>query len=249
MQAAMLDGFSLDPFTSVDDGFCSAEVGISRRNVAQALVITLVIIVFDERLDLGFQISGQEVVLQQDAVFERLVLTLDLALRLWMERRAANVAHIPFREIVRQIASNIAGAIIFNRAQRHGVDRVTSIADDEQFAQASAEKYLGRDSAVRTCDIGCKRRLSLRDLEPALASYEGSDRHIVQKVLIAFDQHFQRLVRRQSGLAVHHPGWGVCATVTPEPAAIVPPATVAPTRTLRRDIIVSSFRLSVEDEK
>jgi len=49
--------------------------------------------VFDERLDLGFQIAGQEVILQHDAVFERLVPALDLILRLWTERSAANVAH------------------------------------------------------------------------------------------------------------------------------------------------------------
>ena len=29
----MFDGFAFDPFSLFDDGFCSAEVGIGRRDV------------------------------------------------------------------------------------------------------------------------------------------------------------------------------------------------------------------------
>jgi hypothetical protein len=36
-------------------------------------VVTLVIVVLDERLDLGLEVTGQEVVFQQDAVFQGLV--------------------------------------------------------------------------------------------------------------------------------------------------------------------------------
>ncbi len=36
-------------------------------------MIALMVVVFDERLDLRFQITGKEVVLQQDAVLQGLV--------------------------------------------------------------------------------------------------------------------------------------------------------------------------------
>ena len=84
----MFDGLSFDPFTLFDYGFRSAEVGVCRRHVAQAFVIALVVIVFDERFDLDLEIARQEVVLQQNTVLERLVPAFDLALRLRMEGRA-----------------------------------------------------------------------------------------------------------------------------------------------------------------
>jgi len=65
----MFDGLSLDPFALFDDGWRLAKAGIRWRQVFQALVVTLVIAVPEAGLDLGLEISGQEVVLQQDAVF------------------------------------------------------------------------------------------------------------------------------------------------------------------------------------
>ena len=112
MQAPMFDGFSFDPFALFDDGFSSSEVGIGGRDVVQAFMIALMVVMFDERLDLGFKVAGQIVILQQDAVFEGLVPTFDLALGLWMERRTANMAHAFSSEEVSQFACDIAGAII-----------------------------------------------------------------------------------------------------------------------------------------
>ena len=80
LQSSMFDGLSFDPFSLFDDGFVPAEVGIGGRNVAQALMVALVVVVLDERLDLGLEFAGQEVVLQQDAVLQRLVPSLNLAL-------------------------------------------------------------------------------------------------------------------------------------------------------------------------
>ena len=54
MKAPMFDGFSFDPFALFDDGLCPVEVGIGRRDVVQAHMIALMVIVLDERLDLGF---------------------------------------------------------------------------------------------------------------------------------------------------------------------------------------------------
>lgn len=64
LQAAMFDGLLLDPFALLEDGLCPAEVGVGRRHVAEAFVVSAVIIVFDEGLDLSFEVAGQEVVFQ-----------------------------------------------------------------------------------------------------------------------------------------------------------------------------------------
>ena len=91
LQAPMFDGDAIDAGALGEDGFVPAEVGVGWRHVAQAFMVTLVIIVFDEGLDLGFEVAGQEVVFEQDAVFEGLVPALDLALGLGMIGRAAHM--------------------------------------------------------------------------------------------------------------------------------------------------------------
>ena len=61
LQAAMFDGLSLDPFALFYDGHGPAEVGIGGRHIAQALVVTPMIGMPDERLDLTFEVTWQEV--------------------------------------------------------------------------------------------------------------------------------------------------------------------------------------------
>jgi len=112
LQAPMFDGLSLDPFALFDDGWAPTEVGVGGRHVAQALVVTLVIIVRDEGLDLGLEVTGQEVVFQQDAVFEGLVPTLDLALGLRMARGAAHMAHLVGLDIFGQFAGDVTRAVV-----------------------------------------------------------------------------------------------------------------------------------------
>lgn len=66
----------------------------------------------DEAFDLGFQVAGEEVVFQQDAVFQRLMPTFDFSLGLGMIWRTPNMGHaIVFRPI-RQVTRDVAGAII-----------------------------------------------------------------------------------------------------------------------------------------
>ena len=60
----------------------TSEVNIGGREVSKALVIALVIIVRDEGIDLCFEMAGQVVVLEQDAVLQGLMPALDLALGL-----------------------------------------------------------------------------------------------------------------------------------------------------------------------
>jgi len=75
-------------------------------------MVALVVIVLDERLDLGFEVAGQEVVFQQDAVLRGLMPALDLALGLGMERGAAHMAHALGFDIIRQFACDVAGTIV-----------------------------------------------------------------------------------------------------------------------------------------
>jgi len=56
------------------------EVDVGGRQVADALVIAQAIVVGDEGRDLGFEIARQVIVFEQDAVLERLMPALDLAL-------------------------------------------------------------------------------------------------------------------------------------------------------------------------
>jgi hypothetical protein len=62
------------------------EVDVRRGEVTDALVVPEMIVVGDEVTDLLLEITGQVVVLEQNAVLERLVPALDLALRLMMQR-------------------------------------------------------------------------------------------------------------------------------------------------------------------
>ena len=58
------------------------EVGVGGCDVANALMVTLVVVMIDEGADLVFEIARQVVVLQQDPVLQGLVPTFDLALGL-----------------------------------------------------------------------------------------------------------------------------------------------------------------------
>lgn len=57
------------------------EIDVGGSEVVAALVIAPMVVVIDEGCDLGFEITRQEVVFEQDAVLQRLVPALDLALR------------------------------------------------------------------------------------------------------------------------------------------------------------------------
>ena len=61
LQASVFDGLPFDPFALLDDGVSPAEVGVGGRHIAEAFVISAVIIVVDEGLDPGLQMypSGE----------------------------------------------------------------------------------------------------------------------------------------------------------------------------------------------
>jgi hypothetical protein len=72
----------------------STEVHVGRRQIARALVVALVVIVIDEPGDSAFKIARQVIILEQDAVFERVMPVFGLGLCLRVVGRAANVAHV-----------------------------------------------------------------------------------------------------------------------------------------------------------
>ena len=95
VQAAVLDGLFLDLFSPFDDRGVAPEVGVGGCDVANALMVTLVVVMIDEGADLVFEIARQVVVLQQDPVLQGLMPTLDLALDLRVIGCATDMAHGP----------------------------------------------------------------------------------------------------------------------------------------------------------
>ena len=69
------------------------EVNVRGSEVVDALVVSLMIVMIDECLNLRFQVCWEEVVFQQDPVLQGLMPPLDLALSLRMIRCAPDVAH------------------------------------------------------------------------------------------------------------------------------------------------------------
>ena len=106
-QAPFVHGVLFDLLSLFQDLLCPSEADISRCQVAQALMVSVVVVVRDEGFDLGFEIAGQEVVLQQDAVLHRLVPAFNFTLRLWMERRATNVIHTLVFKIIGQVPRDV----------------------------------------------------------------------------------------------------------------------------------------------
>ena len=126
VQAAVLDSQFLDFFSPFDDRGVTPEVGVSGCDVADALVVTLVVVMIDEGADLVFEIAWQIIVLQQDAVLQGLMPTLDLALGLRVIGCATDVAHTLVLEPFGQVAGDIGRAVV---AEQPGfVNNISAIA-------------------------------------------------------------------------------------------------------------------------
>src|SRR5258708_2753889 len=83
-----------------------------RRQVVQALVVSTVVVVLDELLDALFELSWQVVVLQQDPVFHRAVISLDLALRHRVVRPAADMSDAVVLEPLAKLARHVGWTVI-----------------------------------------------------------------------------------------------------------------------------------------
>ena len=71
----------------------------------------------DEGVDLPFEIVRQIIVVEQNAVLQGLMPTLDLPLGLWMIRGAAYVLHVLVFEPLAQITRDVTRSIV---AQKPG---------------------------------------------------------------------------------------------------------------------------------
>ena len=68
-QAPGLHRSQFDPFPLFQNGLARPEVDVCGGEVVDALVVSPVIVMINERFDLCFEARREEVVLQQDAVF------------------------------------------------------------------------------------------------------------------------------------------------------------------------------------
>ena len=112
VQASAWDGLSFSPFSFQEYGLASPEVDVGWCQIADSLVVTLVVVVIDEGVDLGLEIAGQIVVLEQDAVLQCLVPAFNLALGLGMEGSAPDMLDAAVLEPFRQIACDVRGAVV-----------------------------------------------------------------------------------------------------------------------------------------
>lgn len=58
-QAPLIDSVLLDPFALLQDLVTAPEVDVSRCQVLQTLVVSVMVVVTDEPADLSFQIAGK----------------------------------------------------------------------------------------------------------------------------------------------------------------------------------------------
>jgi hypothetical protein len=112
VQAALFDRVSFDPFTFEQDGLAAPEVDVGRGEIVEALVVSAMIVMLDEGGDLRFEVLLEEVVLQENAVLERLVPAFDLALRLRMAGSAVDLVDLVFLQPFAEIGSNVTRAVV-----------------------------------------------------------------------------------------------------------------------------------------
>ncbi len=60
MQASCFERLSFDPFPLFQDGFVTSEVDVRRRDVVQALMISLVVVVIDEQFTFAINPDDEE---------------------------------------------------------------------------------------------------------------------------------------------------------------------------------------------
>jgi hypothetical protein len=112
LQTTIGDGLAFDPFAFEEDGLGPSEVDVGRREIVQALVIAGMVVMVDEGGDLAFEIAGQVIMLEQDAVLERLMPALDFALGLRMVGRSANMLDVLLVQPIGKIARDICAVVL-----------------------------------------------------------------------------------------------------------------------------------------
>ena len=112
LQAPVLNSLAFDPSTLQLDGLTASEIDIGRREIAQDIVIAVLVVMLNEGLDMVFQIPGQIVALQKNAVLQRLMPAFNLALCHGVVGRAADMLEVAVAEPGCQITGDVAGTIV-----------------------------------------------------------------------------------------------------------------------------------------
>ena len=87
---------------------------------------------------------------------------------------------------------------VLNTPERHGIDRVAGVPDDEELTQPGVEQQLWRDAAVRAPDKHCEGNLCAGDRQSPVTVARRLDRRLVgEEVGIALLQPGQRLFGRE----------------------------------------------------
>ncbi len=103
LQATILDCSFLDPFPFFQNRLPSLKIDIRRGKIVQALMQSLIVVIFHEGEDLIFQSALWIVIVQQDPVLHRLILALDLFLCLRMPGHAPDMFDFPIIQPLGQI--------------------------------------------------------------------------------------------------------------------------------------------------
>ena len=96
-----------DPSSVFEDVLVAPEEHIGRCHIAEALVISGVVVGVHKGLDLGLQITGEIVVFQQHPVLQSLMPPFDLSLGLRVVGRTSDVFDAPVTEPFGQISCDI----------------------------------------------------------------------------------------------------------------------------------------------
>ncbi len=79
LQAAFVECQFLDFLPFSENGFSPVEVDVGWCHIVPALVVAVIVVVFDKCFDLPLQIAGQKIMLQQNPVLHGLMPALYLA--------------------------------------------------------------------------------------------------------------------------------------------------------------------------
>ena len=112
LQAEFVEGLVLDILSHFQGCRASTVIEAYRGKVAQVLLITIAVVVFNGGAGLPIDVTGQEVFFVENAVLQRLVPAFDLAPCLRIMRRTTHVFHTLVIEIVTRIACSIRRAIV-----------------------------------------------------------------------------------------------------------------------------------------
>jgi hypothetical protein len=80
LQSAVDNGLSFDPLSFGEDSRAAPAIDVCGGEIVDAFVISAVVVVVDESRNLSFEIAGQNVIFQQDAVLEGLMPAFDFVL-------------------------------------------------------------------------------------------------------------------------------------------------------------------------